>query len=94
MPIQVNKPVTVYRLFDDTDLRDCFTALAESGWLCSLVAEPGVVWSVRLQHNKNRVQVSADPDGVLVWDGVTPVAQSVADFNTDNPGNRIVKGKN
>lgn len=95
MPIQINKPVTVYRLDDNTDLRECFTVLAAAGWLCNLSADGDpVVWSVLLQHNKKRQQVSASTDDVVVWDGATPIVQTLADYNAENPGNRIVKGKN
>ena len=95
MPIEISRPVTVYRLDDNTDLRQCFTALAGQGWVGSLTCDGDpVAWSVLLQHNKKRQQVSASTDDVVVWDGATPIVQTLADYNAENPGNRIVKGKN
>jgi len=94
MPIQMARPVTVYRLWDNDDLRECFEVLAGQGWLCSLAADGNPVnWSVQLQHNKRREQVTAAVDDVLVWDGAVPQTQTVADFNAAaQPGDRITKG--
>jgi len=92
MPINISRPVSVYLLWDNTDLRDCFEDLAAAGWLCSLAATGSpVVWSVQLQHNTNRIQVSASLDDLIVSDGVSVEVQSVAAFNAANPGNEIVR---
>jgi len=92
MPIQMTRPVTVYRLWDNDDLRECFEVLASQGWLCSLAATGSpVVWSVQLQHNTNRIQLTAQVDDVIVTDGVSVDVQTLADFNTANPGNQIVR---
>ena len=95
MPLQINKPVIVYRLWDNTDLRECFEVLAGQGWLCSLSADGNPVsWSVQFQHNKRREQVTAAVDDVLVWDGTVPQPQTVAEFNAAaQPGDRIKGGK-
>jgi len=95
MPIQISKPVTVYRLWDNDDLRAVFAALAQAGWLCSLAASNDPVeWVVHLQHNTRRVQVSASVDDVLVWDGTTVVTETVDEFNAAaDPADRITKGQ-
>ena len=95
MPIQMTRPVTVYRLWDNDDLRECFEVLASQGWLCSLAADGNPVsWAVQLQHNKKREQVTAVVDDVVVWDGVSPQTQTVAEFNaTAAPGDRIKGSK-
>jgi hypothetical protein len=92
MPITISRPVSVYRLWDNDDLRDCFEASAVAGWLCSLAATGSpVVWSVQLQHNTNRIQVSATLDDLIVSDGVSVEVQSVDAFNAANPDNEIVR---
>jgi hypothetical protein len=89
----ISRPVSVYRLWDNDDLRDCFEALAVSGWLCSLAASGDpVVWSVQFQHNTNRLQASASLDDVVVSDGLSVEVQTVDEFNAANPGNEIVRG--
>jgi len=94
MPLTINRPVSVYQLSDNDDLRACFEALAAAGWLCSLVAhDDPVVWDVRLQHNANRSQVQATLDDVIVTDGSSVEVQSVDKFNVANPGNKIGKVK-
>ena len=95
MPIQMTRPVTVYRLWDNDDLRECFEVLAAQGWLCSLVADGNpVVWRVHLQHNKRREQVTAAIDDVVVWDGVSPQTHTVDEFNAAAaPGDRIKGSK-
>ncbi len=92
MPITISRPVSVFRLWDNDDLRDCFEVLTVSGWLCSLAAagDP-VVWSVQLQHNTNRIQASASLDDLIVSDGVSVEVQTLSAFNTANPGSQIVR---
>lgn len=93
MPIQINKPVTVYRLWDNSDLRHCFESLTVSGWLCSLAASGSpAVWSVQLQHNTHRLQASATLNDVILTDGVLVEVQTVEAFNAANPDNQIVRG--
>ena len=92
MPIMISRPVSVFRLWDNDDLRDCFESLTVSGWLCSLAANGDpVVWSVQLQHNTNRLQASATLDDLIVSDGVSVEVQTVAAFNAANPGHEIVR---
>jgi len=92
MPIQISRPVTVYRLWDNDDPRESFAVLAASGWLCSLAATSSpVVWSVQLQHNTNRIQLAAQVDDVIVTDGISVDVQTLADFNAANPDNEIVR---
>ena len=92
MPIMISRPVSVFRLWDNDDLRDCFESLAVAGWLCSLAADGDpVVWSVQLQHNTNRIQVSATLDDLIVTDGVSVEVQTVVAFNAANPGHEIVR---
>jgi type VI protein secretion system component VasK len=92
MPITISRPVSVYRLWDNDDLRECFEALAVGGWLCSLAAAGSpVVWTVQFQHNTNRLQATATLDDLLVSDGVSVEVQSVDAFNAANPGNEIVR---
>ena len=92
MPIMISRPVSVFRLWDNDDLRDCFESLTVSGWLCSLAANGDpVVWSVQLQHNTNRLQASATLDDLIVTDGVSVEVQTLSAFNAANPGNQIVR---
>jgi len=85
----ISRPVSVFRLWDNDDLRACFESLASSGWLCSLACAGQ--WSVQLQHNTNRLQATATLDDVIVSDGVSVEVQTVAAFNAANPGNQIVR---
>jgi len=91
MPILISRPVSVYQLWDNDDLRDCFEALAAAGWMCSLIAHDDV-WEVRLQHNASRTQTQATLDDLIITDGLSTKVQTVAAFNVANPGNEIVRG--
>jgi len=92
MPLTISRQVNVYQLWSDADLRECFEGLAVAGWLCSLAATGNpAVWSVQLQHNTNRIQVSATLDDLIVSDGVSVEVQTVEAFNAANPGNPIVR---
>lgn len=95
MALTIQRTATVYRLWDNDDLRDCFEAHAGQGWSCSLVCAKDaghVVWAVRLQNGELRQVVAADLDQVVVSDGITAEALSVADYNTANPDNQIEDG--
>lgn len=95
MPLTIQRTATVYRLWDDADLRDCFTDHAELGWVGSLVCAKEtdtVTWVVRLQHSELRQLISASLEDVVVSDGVTVQAQTVTDYNTANPDNQIEAG--
>lgn len=98
MPIEINRPVTVYRMWDMDDVRQCFEAHAESGWLCSLVCYPDedhkgkpktvtAVWGVRLQQK--RTQIAATTDQVLLSDLTTVTAMNLADYNAEYPSDQI-----
>lgn len=91
MPLQIQRTATVYQLDDDTDLQDCFGALAESGWVCSLVCTPDG-WSVRLQNNEQRILLTPERADVVVTDGVTVQTMTVEEYNTANPDNQIQDG--
>ena len=95
MPLQIQRTATVYRLWDDQDLAELFDSHAAAGWLCSVscgLEDQVVVWRVGLQHTANRVHVTALREGVVVSDGTTLVAQTVAEYNTANPDNMIEVG--
>ena len=95
MPLTIQRSATVYRLWDENDLRECFGVHAETGWVCSLVCakeNDTVVWAVRLQHSESRQLISAAVDDVVVSDGVTVQALTVAAYNTANPDNVIEEG--
>ena len=90
----ISRPVSVFRLWDNDDLRECFADHAAVGWVCSLAAYRDgdtVVWSVGLQNNASRVQLTAGLSDVVVSDLVTVVTQTVDEFNAANPGNEIVR---
>lgn len=97
MALTITRQADVYRLWLDEDLRQCFDAHAQLGWLCTLVAaaENGVtVWGVRMQLNGSKLPVvAATLDDVIVSDGSTIEVLTLADFNKANPGNKITKGK-
>jgi hypothetical protein len=93
MPLTIQRTASVYRLWDDDDLRTCFADHASVGWVCSLVCyqENGqTVWSVRLQNNDTRqlLSIPAD-DGVVVSDLVTVQTQTLLEYNAANPDNMI-----
>lgn len=95
MPLTITRTASVYRLWDDADIRECFAVHADAGWVCSLVCakeNDTVVWAVRLQHSESRQLISASVDDVVVSDGVTVQALTVADYNTANPDNVIEEG--
>lgn len=98
MPLQINRPVTVYRLWNMDDVRECFSVHAEAGWLCSLVCypdedrrgklkKPDVQWGVRLQQK--RTQIAATLDQVLLSDLTTVTVMSLADYNAEYPDDQI-----
>lgn len=88
MPIQIQRVANVYQLSDNTDLRTCFEDLGAAGWVCSLICSADG-WVVRLQHNEKKQLIPATLSDVVVSDGVTVEATSVADYNTANPDNQI-----
>lgn len=95
MPLQIQRTATVYRMWNDSDLRECFAVHADAGWVSSLVcAKDGasLVWGVRLQNADLRQQVAATLDDVVVSDGVTVQAFTVAAYNDANPDNLIEVG--
>lgn len=92
MPLTIQRSATVYRLWEDSDMRECFADHALTGWVCSLVCakeNDATVWAVRLQNADLRQIVSASVGDVIVSDGVTVQALTVADYNTANPDNQI-----
>ena len=92
MPLQIQRTATVYRLWDDEDLRELFEDHAANDWLCALNCEKEdtvVVWRVGMQNTEARQVVTATRDQVIVSDLVTVLAQNLADYNTANPDNTI-----
>lgn len=92
MPLIIQRTATVYRLWDDDDLRQLFEDHAAADWLCVLNCgkEDGqVTWQVGLQNTAARQVVTALRDQVVVSDLVTVIAQSVEDYNAANPDNMI-----
>lgn len=88
MPLTITRTATVYRLWDNDDLRELFNTHAPSGWVCSLVChyeDGATVWGVRLQNNDTRQLLSAHLDHLVVSDLVTVTTQTVADYNLANP---------
>ena len=92
MPITISRLASVYRLWDNDDLRECFADHAAVGWVCSLAAYregDTVVWSVGLQNNASRVQLTAGLGDVVVSDLVTVEALSVAVYNAAHPDDMV-----
>lgn len=91
MPLQIQRTATVYRLWDDDDIRALFEDHAGAGWLCTITClkDTVVVWQVSLQNAATRQLVTANRDGVVVSDLVTVQAQTVSEYNAANPGNTI-----
>ena len=92
MPLQIQRTATVYRLWDDDDLRELFEDHAANDWLCALNCEKedGVtVWRVGLQNTGARQVVTATREQVIVSDFVTVIAQTVDEYNAAHPDNTI-----
>lgn len=92
MPLQIQRTATVYRLWDDDDLKAVFVDHLPAGWLTTLTfASDGGDPAFRLviQNSATRQIVQAPLDHVIVSDLVTVVAQSVNDYNAEHPGNEI-----
>lgn len=97
MPLQIQRTATVYRLWDEEDLKAVFVDHLPGGWLTTLtyfkekdtdVAE----FRLTLQNAETRQIVTASLDGVVVSDLVTVVAQTVEQYNAENPDSVIEAG--
>jgi hypothetical protein len=92
MPLQIQRTATVYRLWDDDDLKALFVDHLPGGWLTTLtyIRDNDVAgFRVMMQNAESRQQVTATLAQVVVSDLVSVVAQSVADYNAENPGSAI-----
>lgn len=88
MALTITRTATVYRLWDNDDLRELFTLHADVGWVCSLVCSADG-WGVRLQNASTRQLISAVLGDVVVSDLVTVESQSVAVYNVAHPDDMI-----
>jgi hypothetical protein len=88
MPMQIQRPATVYFLWDDSDVRALFDDLSAAGWLCTLTVAGGA-WQVGLQNTAAKQLVTAPTTSVVVSDLVNVFAQTVAEFNAANPDHAI-----
>lgn len=92
MPLEIQRTVLVYRLWDDDDVRAVCEDHAAAGWLamktCAL-RDGAVEWHVSLQNAATRQQITAPTSDVIVSDLVTVVAQNVEQYNAANPDNQI-----
>jgi hypothetical protein len=91
MPLQIQRPATVYLLWDDAEVRALFDDLSAAGWLCTLTVAGGA-WQVALQNTAARQLVTAPTTHVVVSDSVTVYAQTVEEFNTAHPDDQIEVG--
>jgi hypothetical protein len=93
-PLQIQRIATVYRLWDDDELRQCFSDHAAVGWACTLVCfnDGQEKWEIRLQHNEQKQLLSGDLDGVVVSDMVTVEVMSLMAYNLAHPDNVIGEG--
>lgn len=95
MPLQIQRPATVYRLWDEADRTALFEAHALVGWLCQatcLKEGDGIKWQASLQKSDTRQLVTASLSEVIVSDLVTVESQTVEAYNSANPDNPIEEG--
>ena len=91
MTLQIQRSANVYLLWDDADVKALFDDLSGLEWLCTLTVAAGV-WQVALQKAATRQLVTAPTSSVVVSDGVTVFAQTVAEFNAAHPDDQIEVG--
>jgi len=86
MPLTINRPAKVYRLWLEADRDDCFTDHADKGWICTYVVakvDGEVTRAVRMQLDGSKLPVlSATLDDVVVSDGVTVEVQDLDGYNS------------
>lgn len=90
MPLTIQRTATVFLLWQDADVKALFEELSGKGWLCTLTLAGE--WQVALQHSASRQLVTAPTSSVVVADPVGVFAQTVEEFNADNPAYQIEVG--
>lgn len=92
MPLQIQRTVTVYKLWDDGDVKAACQEHAAAGWIAEqrLIYQDGQPsLSVSLQNTATKQLVTATHTQVIVSDLRSVVAQTVDEYNTANPDNLI-----
>lgn len=92
MPLQIQRTVLVYRLWDDGDVTALGEDHAANAWLAMktwALRDGAVECHVTLQNSATRQQVTAPTCDLIVSDLVTVVAQTVEEYNAANPDNQI-----
>ena len=92
MPLVIQRTASVYRLWNDDDVRELFESHANAGWLCTVTCikdGDGVVWQVTLQNSSTRQLVQAPPSDVVISDLVTVESQTLLAYNLSNPNDVI-----
>jgi hypothetical protein len=95
MPLQIQRVATVYQLSNPSDLWAVFQDHLPAGWLTTLTyckaqeSDPAPVFRLTMQNSETRQLVTASLSDVIVSDLMTVTAQTVSDYNAENPNNTI-----